>query len=325
MLNISFLKNRYLFLSENSDSSSIHQIKRHFQHLQSKTPAHDDIDQLNFLMNAYIFRQFNTACNITQLQCSALQDFKSPSYRSLLIKQLPSNLNRLLHFDELSVDNKTLEKVLCLSPSVQEQTVNIANRSPFVSNNQYFRHFDDIKNQLEQQDLLAVTCAAILKQHCMSEKSSATEQDFFHQGLCCGYISMQLARENRYSPLKSFITNIIHCICRLYIYRELENKKRFSSKHDLLLEINDLSPKLSYWVAKDWGLPDEILYTLKERFLQPHDLSITGQIMQKSEHANLALMLYQHEQFSRKQAQKFISSMNIDYQHLFEQLTTTTH
>ncbi len=325
MISTLFIKGRDLFLSDNSDGKNIHQIKVHFQHLQSKTSEDEDVEQLNFLANAYIFRDFSTACDDSHPQYPVLQDFKSPSYRSLLIKRLPSNLNRLLRLDELTIDHKDIEKTLCLSPTIQEQAVVIANHPPFTNNNQWFSNFDDIKHQFKRQEFLAIICAAILKQHCIKQSTNAIEQDFFQQGVYCGYISMMLARENRYSPLKSFITCLIHFICRLYIYRELENKKKLPNKHDLLLELDSLSVKLSYWVAKDWGLPEEILFTLKERFQQPRDLSLSAYIMQKSEHANLALMLYQHGQFNRKQTQKFLDSMNIDYQRLFDQITSTTH
>ena len=325
MIDTLFAKGKDLFLSDSPDGTNISQIKVHFQHLRSNDSVQKDIEQLNFLTNAYLFREFSARCNDDHPQYPVLEDLKSPGYRLLLIKHLPTNLNRLIRLEDDIVNNDEIEKLLCLSPALQEYVVTIANRPPFANESRWYKNFDEVKSLLDKQSFLAVISSAILKQHCLPDKGCDIEIDFFNQGVACGYINMLMAPEYNQSPAKSFLTSVINYISRLYIYRELSRRTQLPRKQDLLQELNTLSPKLSYWIAKDWGLCDEILDTLRERFQHPEELSVSATIMQKSEHANLALLLYQHGQFTRRQTQRLLTAMEVNHQLFFNRIVATTH
>ena len=142
--------------------------------------------------------------------------------------------------------------------------------------------------------------------------------------MCSGYINLQLAKENGFNPLHAFLMPLIHFIGLLLIHRELDKHPVLPDAQQLLTEIDKMNLKLSYWIAKDWGLPVDILYTLKERFLMPEQLSLSGELMQKSEHAYLAILLCQQGLLNRRQTESFLRAMGMDH-HGFLQHAGITH
>lgn len=309
-------------------ASPVDELKIHLRKLPSKALTDRHLDHLNLLAHAYLFRERLAACQApgTAARLAILEDLKSPAYRLSLISHLPCSLHRLLQLDETSRYRSEISRLLCLAPALEHRAVIIANQPPFHEQGGPIYHFDELAEKLETPSLLAIICAAILWQHCLAEKGDEGQDQLFRIGLVSAHIHMQLAlADNHPSPLRSFLLSLLHYVSLLYISRELQGKNLITGEKELLHELDQLAPRLCYWIAKDWGLPDDILLTLKERFQQPHHLSPTAQVMQKCEHASLALLLYHNGLFSRRQIQKLLPAMDIDSDTLSSLLMPHSH
>lgn len=252
------------------------------------------------------------------------QDLKSPTYRASLTQHLPQAISRLLHASRCGLNNEESSHSLLLSPYIKHEALNIANVSPF-SQNTVLERFDDIKNHMGHAEFLAVICTAFLKAHCINKNTTAQEKRLFEDGLRNAYICLCLAQKHQQDGISAFISGFMHFISLIYLHRELTAYETPPSKDILLNEITHFLPKFNYWLAKDWGLPDNLLTALRERFLDTGELSGLSGLMQTADHANLALMLFQENLINHKQTQQFLQSMQLSDFDLVDQLFSTTH
>lgn len=251
-------------------------------------------------------------------------DLKAPTYRASLTKHLSQTIPRLLHCSRLDINNEHTVEELALSPFIKHEVVNIANQPPFADK-QIFEDFKMLKKDLGRSEFLAIICTAILKQHCLHKKSSAVETQLFEHGLRNAYISLCLAHKLESDSLSAFIAGFLHFISLIYLHQELQITDVHPRQDLLLQEITHFLPKFNYWLGKDWGLPDEILQALRQRFISQSDSSALCHIIQTSDHANLAIMLGQEKFINQKQTQYFLHSMQLDDFNLSEQLFACSH
>lgn len=272
--------------------------------LQSSSLNEPYIDSL---INAYCFRHLKKRCNVNYLH-PALIALKTPSYRTLAVKKPSTLFNKILrdYSDYLFHPQKL--KQLPINGETRQLAVYLANHSPFSQHN-WLASYDDI-TQLPPNEWMALLCATFIYQSCINRSSAEQERQFFYQGLYSAYFNMQMATSLTLHPLYNFLTPLMHSVSYIYINKETSYLSNLPNEPLLLTEIDDIHHKLSYWIAKDWGLSDAISHTLKECFLNNAHL-IEKDIMQKSEYAYLAIHLYQQKILNHRQTQSFLDSMNL--------------
>ncbi len=323
MLSSLIAKNRNVLFTNGFSAFSLKKVQVQFRQLQTPHPNPQNIQQLNYLVNAYLFREFNTRCQNTSSLPPVLQVLKSPGYRATCIQRMPTTLNKLLREQITTRDNNILTAHIALSAESKQQALHLANHFPFIHRTPWFNHFSELQ-ALDNEEFSALLCATLLQQYCLHRDSSAAEIQLFSQGVCSGYINLQLAKEQGFNPLHAFLMPLIHFIGLLLIHRELDKSAILPNAQQLLTEIDQMNLKLGYWIAKDWGLPEDILSTLKERFMMPEQLTLSGEMMQKSEHAYLAILLCQQGLLNRKQTESFLRAMSMDH-HGFLEHAGITH
>ncbi|NRB41579.1 MAG: hypothetical protein HRU20_24430 [Pseudomonadales bacterium] len=252
------------------------------------------------------------------------QDLKSPTYRSTLTQHLPQAISRLLHASRHGLNNEESSHNLLLSPYIKHEMLAIANQAPFAQHTM-FNDFSDIKAHMGHAEFLAVVCTAFLQQHCLSKNTHAVEKQLFQHGLRNAYISLCLSHTQQQDGICAFISGFMHFISLIYLHRELQLNEMPPAKGRLLEEITAFLPRFNYWLAKDWGLPEEVLKALRERFLDTGELEGLSGLMQTADHANLALMLHQENLIPLKQTRQFLQSMVLTEFNLMQQLFTTQH
>ena len=252
------------------------------------------------------------------------QDLKSPTYRATLTQHLPQSISRLLHASRHCRSNEESAQKIILSPYIKHEVLNLANQVPFCLDG-IFENFTDIKENMSQHEFLAVICAAHIKQHCIKKNTVQLERDLFLHGLRNAYISMCLAKKQNFDPVAAFIAGFMHFISLIYLHRELMLNETPPAKTVLLEDITAFLPGFNYWLAKDWGLPDELLIALRERYLDSGELTGLANLMQTADHANLALMLYQENLIHRKQTLQFLQAMQLSDFDLTQHLFVTEH
>ena len=262
-----------------------------------------------------------------------LQDLKSPTYRAMNYKHLPHTMLRLIKLSRDTNDSHSLCQKFALSMTTQQEVTIMANQAPFT-HNQLLADFNAVK-ELPFHLFCAIICATLLHQHCLKQDAPELEKTLFNHGLRNGFISLlriqnATAQSHRQpEPIKVFIASILPFISLIYITRELRNTcancHHLPLQAQLLHEITDMLPKLTYWIAKDWGLSDDLLVSLKDCFIPTSDTLPIKQHVRISNHANLAIMLYQTHLFSHKQVVDLLDSMGIKSQVLLAQMCPTTH
>jgi HD-like signal output (HDOD) protein len=197
----------------------------------------------------------------------------------------------------------------------------LANHSPFTHQTSWFNHFDDL-HTLAVDELLALLCATCFYKQCINNESTAAEINLFYQGVCSGFINMQIAYKYGFNPLHCFLTPLIHHFSLVIIYRELNQQTQLPNAKCVLNEIDQIHLKLGYWIAKDWGLSDDILYPLRERFLREEN-ALQCELIQKSEHAYIAIQFCHQNLLTRKETLALLKVMQLEEYDFFTQLAST--
>ena len=332
-----FLKAKVLLNTEHAykqlgyNTGNITQIKTDLRllHPQHYEPSYNSRcqHQMQAFFIEYFCKDFSSApASYTpeHHHCGLFHDLKSPSYRATLTQHLPQAISRLLHASRHSLNNDESSKKLVLSPSIKQHMLLIANKPPFAQQ-QIFNDFSQMKTHMEHNEFLAVICTAFLQQHCLNTHTCDVEKDLFAHGLRNAYISLCLAQNQKQDGLSAFINGFLHFISLIYLHRELQACEVQPAKDVLQNEITQFLPRFNYWLAKDWGLPDDMLSALRERFIENDDLSSLAIIMQTADHANLALMLFQERLINRKQTLHYLNTMHLGDYHLLQKLFSTAH
>ena len=252
------------------------------------------------------------------------QDLRSPTYRATLTQHLPQSISRLLHASRHCDNNEESAEKMMLSPYIKHEVLALANQPPFCLDGM-FENFNDIKAHMGHSEFLAVICTAHLKQHCIKKHTAIMELELFNHGLRNAYIALCLAHKQNQDAISAFIAGFMHFISLIYLHRELQLNEIPPAKNQLLEEITAFLPGFNYWLAKDWGLPDELLSAMRERYLDTGELTGLSSLMQTADHANLALMLYQENLIHRKQTLQFLQAMELNEFDLTQHLFATEH
>ena len=337
MINELFSKAKSLFtnefvLSTNAyNRSDIGQIKADLRLLHpkqdNKASNHRCQQQMEALYIDYFCRDFEAEERIytpEHYHHTLFQDLKSPTYRVSLTQQLPHAISRLLYASRHHLNNEESSQTLLLCPLIKREALHLANMAPFAQEN-LLENFADMKNKMGHAEFLAVICTAVLKQHCISANTSILEKQLFEDGLRNAYICLCLAQKDDEDGVSAFISGYMHFISLIYLHRELLAYEIAPPKTILLAEITEFFPKFTYWLAKDWGLPDNVLSALRARFIDKQELSGLSAIIQTADHSNLTLMLCKEKLISAKQTQQFIHAMGLSEFNLSEQLFSTQH
>lgn len=293
------------------------------RYLQRKTDAQPGLPDwhalqtLNSLTNSWLFRDFRPLCSNSDI-APALQALKAPGYRASRIPRPAQPLFQLLHHPH---EQSTLD---ILDADSRQLAASLANHSPFMHKATWYHNFDDLLT-LETDNLLALLASTILNQQIITHESKINELELFYQGVCSGYINMQLGKTQGLNPLHSFLAPLLHHIALIIIRRELQQCTQLPKASTLLDEIDSLHLKLAYWIAKDWGLPDNILSVLKQRFLSPETAGMPVLLLQKSENAWLAIRLCQQGYLTRQQVSGFLELMQVSYPGLNASLDAICH
>ncbi len=253
---------------------------------------------------------------------SLFQDLKSPNYRISLIQTLPVTLSQLLIAYRDHESPQSISDRLILSPKMKHDIVAMANQPPFQSE-RLFTHYEQVQATFNDNNFSIVVCSCLFKQHCNLRWPPSIEQQLFNDGIRNAYICFCLAQKQKLDALSAFITGFLPFISLIYLLREVERQNIRVNKAVLLNDIAAFLPRFNYWLAKDWGLPENLLMAFREHVVEEETLSPLANIMQTANHAHLTLMLGKAHRMSKTHAQHNIQQMGLDefelWQHCFKQ------
>lgn len=303
MADIPFLHSPAHQLLDHEHSSNLPCIKSRLFLLSDKN-REQALHTLNRLGNAYLFRGFSSHCGASNEQ--VLRHWQAPQHRSMQIGSLSPAFIQQLHRYEQQLEQGMQLQEVPTDATTAEKIRLMACQYPLLGNKLWMP--EDVT--LHQK--AALLCTALLAEHCLPAQNCRYGHALLAAGINNASIAMQLALQHDCNPLRSYLASLMHSIALLYIYFSLKTTVELPGEHQLLDEIQHTDRRLAYWIAKDWGLPEDILHMLKQRFQSGSATTTGARLLQKSEHAGLAITLFHDKLLSRRQVKNLLQTMELE-------------
>lgn len=270
--------------------------------LKQHYPANSEqtADALNRLYLAWLFREFHPSCDLASK--NSLHVFQQPEARLQLIGSCPAGLTDYLHiYDKLANDTLYWQDVPL--SSLQQQQMQQLRDNHRLLNTQLLA-------QAPWQQQMALLCTTIILQHCQRFNLIREQDDMLHNGMDNAFLALWQAIQHNGHGLRAWLGSFMQTIALLLIRQHIAQQAARPNEHQLLLDIAHYQHRLAYWISKDWGLPDDILHSLRQRFLPEPQLSGHALIMQRSEHIGFVLDTRRHAQFSKRHSKQMLLSLH---------------
>ncbi len=259
--------------------------------------------------------------------------FQEPDYRSTLLGGLSFHLPRLLQLAKLSYSNTEISTVIGISAFLKKSMITRSNLPPFSANHPNIENFCELQLLLTPQQFQCLYCACLVEQtlfshighnnklKCLTKTNSysapkSIQATILQEGINAAFIASLLGKDLQQDPLGLFIASIIRNISLFYIHHELTQYPNLSEIKPLQHAIQELTPRLDYWLAKDLNLPDDLLFTLRCRFTKQTQLPESTSTLLKAEHCDIALMLFNNKLLSLKELSKLFEDTKVSYLNL---------
>jgi len=266
------------------------------------------------------------------------QDMANRDKRLKAVPRLPSVIPKLMRTlrDEKS-SSKDYVKIINKDPAMTAAVLKLANSVYFNPIVKRITDIDFAVVKLGIEGLRTVLSAAVMQP--IIERKSPYFSNFGHKlwehSLSCAVACEIIARQRGLEPYKAYLLGLMHDMGKITLFSELCSQFKINSHQmDKVLPsyatfaplMETLSPELSYTIAKDWELPEEICPALQQQI----DIS-PGESVGAYAHllfqANLACEMYftlkesaeEDREILTLAAQKALTEMSIP-KNLFKQL-----
>lgn len=251
--------------------------------------------------------------------------FCSPTSRLPLLNNLPVQLQTFLYASSTSTSNAEFSEVMGLSQTVKDKLVSNVNLPPFSGVHHAIVHFEEAQRLLSRHQFDAACCASLLEVAINTDENCSFSTVILQEGINLACISSLIAKDKGLDPMRLFLTALTRSISLLLVHKQLQKQDGIPSKKQLFGDIKKLLPRLDYWIAKDLGLPDDILHTLKSRFI---DIGLTPEavnVLHISERCQLSILLFKQALISPKEIQKILQHPDIYHLNLMQKLQLLRH
>ncbi len=221
---------------------------------------------------------------------------------------------------------KIIEKDPCISAAV----LKLVNSAYFNPLKRRILHIDTAIIKIGTDGLRSVIAAAVM-QPVIQQKSAhfgKCNDQLWQHSLLCATACQIIAKQHNQDPVKAYMLGLAHEIGTITLLSELS--KHLSNQQMPLTHldiytplIQNMAPALSYWIAKDWELPNDICHALLEQISTTtgDGVSALGYTLHK---ANLLCEIYESTyQSNPHYAQQLALELNVQ-EDIFEQLQATT-
>lgn len=322
-----FYRRTFSFLyNEQSSEQSLYQLKQQcLKNVKIPPTPHTDDNyflQLEALFAQYVFNQFDLRFDTLKQppHINIIELFSAPTSRLPLLCELPIQLQHFLYVSRLSSTNIEFSITMGLSQDTKDTFVNRVNRPPFSANHRPIKSFEDAQRLLTRDQFDAACCTIFIEKAFNHHDHAPFHAMILQEGVNLGYISSLIAQDKGLDPIRLFLTAIIRSISILLVHQRLQALDNLPSKKQLFMEIKTLLPRLDYWLAKDLGLPDDILYTLKARFLEVNACPESVNIIHLAERCQLSILLFKQSLISPKELQKILHYQGVSHLNLMHKL-----
>ncbi|MEE8059347.1 MAG: HDOD domain-containing protein [Pseudomonadales bacterium] len=246
------------------------------------------------------------------------------------VPRLPSIIPKLLQsLRNPKASAKDYVKIINKDPAMSTAVLKLANSVYFNPISKRVTSIETAVVKLGIEGLRTVLSAAVMQP--VIERQSYYYTEFGHKlwthALCCAVTCELIARQRGLEPFKAYLLGLVHDIGKITIFSQLSNQFQLNAKQDqpgyaaFAPLMQSTSEMLSYTIAKDWELPEEICSALEQQI----NLTTSNQIGPYAHvlyQANLACEIYaivQEDESQQDAAQQALVDMALPSD-LFERL-----
>ena len=203
------------------------------------------------------------------------------NHRSKIIPRLPAIIPQLIRsLKNPKASSQDYVRIIRRDPSMSAGVLKLANSVYFNPINQTISSIEVAVIKLGIDGLRSVLSAVVM-QPVIQQKTryfSHFGQKLWLHSLATAVICELLAKNRGVDPYKAYLLGLTHNIGKITIFSELCQQlknlpsEQRPSRNTFIPLLQKRSEKLSYEIAKDWQLPDDIISALKQQAsLTQHD------------------------------------------------------
>jgi HD-like signal output (HDOD) protein len=203
-----------------------------------------------------------------------VNSLRKKEQRALAVPRLPSIIPKLLRSlrdpkssasDYVAIINK--------DPVMSAAVLKLANSAYFSPTGYHFEEIDKAVIKLGIDGLRSVLSAAVMQPIIQRESPyfSQTGQRLWLHSLNCAIACEAIGQTRQMDRYKVYLMGLVHDIGKITLFSELCKQFKLNSAGEhpghsaFAPSMKKISAHLSYLIACDWNLPDDICYALKQQ------------------------------------------------------------
>ncbi len=258
-------------------------------------------------------------------------NLKSSNYRLKAVPRLPSVVPQLLKSlrDPDSSADQYVD-IIKQDPVIASAVLKMANSTYFNPSGSNIDSFQRAVVTLGLQGLRSLLSAAVMQPiiQCKSTYFVQFGKKLWEHSLCCAVCCQLLCEQYEIDPFKAYLLGLVHDIGKITIFTQLAQQFKLNAEqqppaHAFVQLMDKMDLQLSYWIAKDWGFPDDILQGLRDqKEAQAHNkMSNEGKLLFLANQACEAYLLHKNDRYSEQEVAILLEKLALP-SNLFEQLDT---
>lgn len=244
------------------------------------------------------------------------QQLRNGELRRAAVPRLPTVIPLLLK--QLRDPNASARDYIAIirqDPVVAAAVLTFANSAYFNPYHKQIDNFEQAVATLGINGLRMVLSTAVL-QPIVRGRGDSLPQRVWDQSFICAICCQQLAAQTQLDTFKAYLLGLIHNIGMVTIYNQVQQQgaqhlQGAAPSTDLLLQlIAQWAQPLTFWIAQDWQLPEEIVRALGAQEEQATHSTLAGVLLRASYFAE-AYALERNGQLERKALAALVQSLGM--------------
>lgn len=255
---------------------------------------------------------------------------KSAEQRNKAIPRLPTVVPQLLKsLRDPKASADSFVDIIRQDPVIASAVLKMANSAYFNPTRTRIDSFQRAVTTLGIQGLRSILSSAVMQPiiHCKSPFFLHFGKKLWDHSLCCAVSCQIIAAQEGHEPFKAYLTGLIHDIGKITVFTQLTQQLKLNPDdkkppaHVFVHLMEKFSAELSYWIARDWGFPDDIVNAIKAQIgiKDPSQLAGMGSMLYRANQASVAYMLMNQNVLTESQAQMLLMKAKLP-DDLFTQL-----
>lgn len=200
----------------------------------------------------------------------------NPQARIKAVPRLPSVIPRLLQsLRDPKSSASDYVKIINKDPTLSAAVLKLANSVYFNPTSKKVNSIETAVVKLGIEGLRSVLSTAVMQP--VIQRKSYYYSEFGHKlwthSVCCAVACEIIAKQRHLEPFKAYLMGLVHDIGKITIFSELSNQFKQNQAQDQSQPgyaafaplMQSTSEALSYKVAQDWSLPEEICNALQQQ------------------------------------------------------------